>query len=215
MAHLLQRSASARVVVGVVVAIVVVVAMIADTTFVTDSDALAIRGSEFDPQEYTDRAFPEISGMIIDQAVPLPELAAKVAEDPAAAGAEHGQDMGAGRFTYAVSVTGTVVEVDEGFVYLEVPDMSATADVRIPMGSALSGNPVRDATGTIAFGDFPDQNDYQSVANFLRRKMLSEVIEPLDPPSLVGQTLQVHAGWVTGGPAETYLVMPVAIEVIS
>ena len=214
MANPLRRVKYPKILLGVVFGVALVAGMIADTTFVDTTAATEIRGSDFDPEEYTAQAFPEIRDMIIEQAVPLPELAAVIANDPTAAGAEYGQDMGAGRFTYPVSVTGTVDEVDSDYIHLSVDELPE-ADVRVPIGSALSGNPVRDATGTIAFGDFPDQNAYQSVANYFRRIMLAEVIEVLDPPSLVGKTLEIYAGWVTGGPADTYLLMPVSIEVVS
>lgn len=213
MTALIERVKRPRVLLGVAV-VILIPAMIMDTTFVDDTAATDIRGSDFDPQEYTDRAFPEIRDMVIEESVPLPELAEAIAADADAAGAEYGQDMGAGRYTYAVSVTGTVDEVDDDYIYLSVPELP-DSDVRVPYGSALSGNPIRDATGTIAFGDFPDQNDYQSVANFFRRRVLADVIEPLDPPSLAGESIEVHAGWVTGGPADTYLLMPVSMEVVS
>lgn len=214
MTKLMDLSKPLKALLGVLLVAALAAAMIVDTTFVDTTAATEIRGSDFDPQEYTDQAFPEIRDLIIEQAVPLPELAEAIASDFEAAGAEHGQAMGAGRYTYAVSVTGTVEEVDTDYIYLSVPELPE-ADVRVPYGSALSGNPVRDATGTIAFGDFPDQNDYQSVANYFRRKMLAEVVEPLEPPSLVGQTLEIYAGWVTGGPADTYLLMPVSMQVVS
>lgn len=214
MASFTHRSKPLKILLGALFIVALLAAMVADTKFVDTTAATEIRGSDFDPQEYTDQAFPEIRDMIVDQAVPLPELADAIANDPQAAGAEYGQNMGAGRYTYPVFTAGTVDEVDSDYIYLSVPELP-DADVRIPIGSALSGNPVRDATGTIAFGDFPDQNAYQSVANYFRRIMLADVIEPLDPPSLVGETLEVYAGWVTGGPAETYLIMPVSIEVAS
>lgn len=214
MAHLSQRLKPSKLLLSIVAVVLLLAGMVAGTTFVDTTEATDVRGLDFDPQEYTDQAFPEIRDMIVERAVPLPLLAESIASDPAAAGAEFGQDMGAGRYTYAVSVTGTVDDVDEEYLYLSVPELP-DADVRVPLGSALSGNPVRDATGTIAFGDFPDQNSYQSVANFFRRKMLAEVIEPVDPPSLVGETLGLYAGWVTGGPADTYLLMPVMMEVVS
>jgi predicted lipoprotein len=196
---------------------VVLVAAAASTTYVGPDDPRAAGQAAFSAEEYVAEAFPEIVEAIRGDTTDLTVLAAALADDPAAAGEQYGVDLGAGQFAYRVSAAGEVVDVDDDFVYLAVADPageSGELDVRIPLGTALTGTPVRDATGTIKFGDFTDQNEYQSVANQLKLKIQSEVIAPADPPSLAGRSVTVTGAWSTGGPPDLFIVQPVTIEVV-
>jgi predicted lipoprotein len=190
---------------------VVLVAAAASTTYVGPDDPRAAGQAAFSAEEYVAESFPEIVEAIRGDATDLTVLAAALADDPAVAGEQYGVDLGAGQFAYRVSAAGEVVDVDDDFVYLTVGD---DLDVRIPLGTALTGTPVRDATGTIKFGDFTDQNEYQSVANQLKLKIQSEVLGPADPPSLAGRSVTVAGAWSTGGPPDLFIVQPVAIEVL-
>jgi predicted lipoprotein len=202
--------------IGVTVGILVVVAlMIADTTFLSPEDAAAVSGPTFTPAEYVEDQFPAIAELIIENATDLVTVANAVADDPERAGAEYGISLGAGRYVYQVTTVATVDRVDDDFIHLTVPDMPPDSIVRIPLTTALSGTPVRDATGTITFGDFVDQTDYQSVANEFKLKLQSDVLSSIDPPALVDQEITVYGAVVAGAPAGTYFVQPVSIEVAS
>lgn len=187
-------------------------AMIWDTTFLDPVESAGHQPEQFDAEAYAAETFPELAQEIVAQATDLTVLVPAVREDLAAAGAEYGNNLGAGQYAFAVRVTGTVSEVDEDFVMLDVDGLPGESEVRIPMGMALSGIPIRDATGTIGFGDFPDQTSFQSVANAFQAIMRTEVLEPADPPSLVGQTVTVVGAWASGGPADLYLIQPVTID---
>jgi predicted lipoprotein len=195
----------------------VLVAAVVSTTYVDADDPLASGQAAFSAEEYVAEEFAEIVEAIRADATDLTVLAPAIAQDPAAAGEQYGVSLGAGQFAYRVSATGEVAEVDDDFVYLAAAGPAgepAELDVRIPLGPALSGTPVRDATGTIRFGDFADQNEYQSVANQLKLKIQSEVLAPADPASLSGRTVTVTGAWATGGPPDLFIVQPVAIEVV-
>jgi predicted lipoprotein len=85
--------------------------------------------------------------------------------------------------------------------------------VRVPLTTAINGSPIRDASGTIAFGDFRDQTEFQEVANQFRRLMIRDVIDPLDLTSIEGQQVRVVGAWLEGGPPDTFLIQPVLVEV--
>lgn len=87
------------------------------------------------------------------------------------------------------------------------------ADVRIPLTTALNGAPIRDVTGTVSFGDFANQTEYQEVANEYKLSIQRNVIGALDLGGLDGKTIDVVGAWAVGGPPDTYLIQPVAIEV--
>ena len=84
--------------------------------------------------------------------------------------------------------------------------------MRIPLGSALSGTPVRDALGIISFGDVPDQIAFQSVSQELKALMKSKVVEPANPGSLKGKTVTVYGAWASESPKTSFVVQPVQIE---
>lgn len=191
--------------------VVLLAAIVVDTKFLDADEAAGVNAPAFSAETYADEAFPQIAQAIADNATDLAEVVAAVGADPASAGAEYGTDVG-GTFVYQVSAAGTVDEVDADFVSLTVAELPAGSVVRIPLGAALNGTPIRDATGTISFGDFAGQTDYQSVANEFKLKMQSDVLGALDLPSLAGQQIVLVGAWVPGGPPGSFLVQPVSIE---
>ncbi len=190
-----------------------VAAMAIDTTYLSPEEAAAVNPPPFEASVYAAEAFPEIAALIEEEATDIVELAPAITEDPAAAAEASGNDVGGGRYGFAVSATGKVASVDEDFILLDVAGLPANSAVRIPVGRALSGTPIRDVTGTIGFGDFPGQSAYQSVANEFALLMQSEVLAPADPATLQDQELTVVGAYVTGGPPDSYLIQPVSIEV--
>lgn len=189
------------------------VAMVTNTTFLRPAEVVGLNPVEFDAAVYVEEEFPGIVESITAAATDLAVLAPALAADPVAAGAEYGTDLGSGKFAYPVRATGTVAEVDEAFLVLAVPGVPPAVTVRIPLAAAVSGTPVRDATGEITFGDFADQTDFQSVANELKLRIRSEVIGAIDPAALRGQEITVVGAYATGGPPDALLVQPVSIEV--
>ena len=83
----------------------------------------------------------------------------------------------------------------------------------IPIGLALSGNPLRDVTGKITFGDFYDQTQYQDAASALKDLVRSTIIDKLDLKSLPGKTLEIYGAWNNGPLPKTYNIQPTSIVV--
>lgn len=187
--------------------------MYLDTTFLSPQEAAAVNPAAFSPEEYAERAFPEVVDTLTENATDITELAPAVAADPAAAGQEYGTDVGSGKFAYAVEATGTVAEADADFLRLQIPDLPPDVVVRVPLGAAVSGTPVRDAPGDIVFSDFVDQTQFQSVANQFKAKILADVVGGIDPATMVGKEITVVGAWTPGGPEKTFSIQPVTIEV--
>lgn len=189
------------------------VAMILDTKFLSTTASAENRPATFDPATFAQDKWPELVDQITAKAVDVIELAKVADTDPAAAGKQFGQDLGAGSFAFSVKASGTVSAVDDNFITVTVPGMPAGDVVRIPLGLALNGSPVRDATGTIHYGDFVDQTAYQDVANALKTQIQQQVLAQLDPATLNGKTLTVTGAAMSGGPPGAYLIQPVSIQV--
>lgn len=200
---------------AVVAGLALVIAMVADTRFLSPADSAARQPVQFNAKTYAAKNFPVIAQKIAQKATDITVLAPAVDQDLAAAGAKYGNDLGAGQFAFPVTATGTVTQADANFLVLAVRGAPAKDTVRIPLDMALSGLPVRDATGSIKFGDFTDQTDYQSVANEFKIIMQQTVLAPVQPSTLKGKRLTVVGAWGSGGPPNSYILQPVSIKVAS
>jgi predicted lipoprotein len=198
----------------VVIGLVLVGALIADTEFLSPQASAQQQPAQFDPKAYAATAFPKVSAVITQKATDLATLAPAVDADLAAAGTKYGNNLGAGQYAFPVSATGTVSENTADFLVVAVPGMPAKDVVRIPLAYALNGIPVRDATGTIKFGDFRDQTAFQSVANEFKILMQSSVLAPVKPATLKGKRITVIGAWGSGGPPNSYIIQPVSIKVL-
>jgi predicted lipoprotein len=196
----------------VVVVIAVGAAMVWDTTFLDPEAAIVVGVAEFSPEEFAEVTFPQLTELYAETAVDVAEVGAALREDPDNAGERFGIDVGSGRFGYALEARGEAVEVDEDFITIAIDD-NPDLVVRVPLTTAINGSPIRDASGTIAFGDFRDQTEFQEVANQFRRLMIRDVIDPLDLTAIEGQQVRVVGAWLQGGPPDTFLIQPVLVEV--
>ena len=194
------------------VGLVLLLVIALDTTFLTAAEVKKLNPPAFDAETYGREAFPKAAKQIAADAVDVTDLAPAVDGDLAAAARKYGYDLGSGSYSFPLKATGTVTKVDDDFVELDVPDVPEGTEVRIPLGLALTGTPVRDAAG-ITFGDFAGQTDFQSAANQFKLRMQDEVLDELDTKGLEGKELTVTGGWNTGGPPKSFIVQPTSIAV--
>lgn len=193
--------------------VVLIIAMFVGTKFKSADAVAAGQPAAFNATTYANKKWPDLVQKIDSKAVDIATLAPAVDANLADAGKKYGQDLGAGSYAFPVKATGTVAAVDDNFMTLTVAGMPATDMVRIPLGMALSGSPIRDATGTIHYGDFTDQTDYQDVANALKTLSQKQVLAKITPASLKGKQITVVGAVGSGGPPHSYLIDPVKIEV--
>ena len=196
-----------------VVVVVLVLVVVLDTKVVSPEEFARLNPPAFNAATYARRTFPKLADRIAAEATDVTVLAPAVRRDLPAAGAKYGHDLGSGNYAFAIKATGTVAKVDADFVALRVADVPKGTEVRIPLGAAVNGTPVRDATGSITFGDFNDQTDFQSVANQFKLRVRQDVLDKLDKQGLKGKKLTVEGGWNTGGPPDSYIIQPTLIEV--
>jgi predicted lipoprotein len=196
-----------------VVWLALIIAMFLGTKFQSMAAAAKDQPAAFNATSYAKQKWPDLVQRIGSKAVDVTTLAAAVDANLPDAGKKYGQDLGAGSYAFAVKATGTVAAVDDNFMTLAVSGMPPQDAVRIPLGMALSGSPIRDATGMIHYGDFTDQTGYQDVANALKTLAQQEVLAKVTPSSLKGKQITVVGAFASGGPPNSYLIDPVKIEV--
>lgn len=202
-----------RFVVGGATAILVLLFVFLNTTFLSDAEVAADAPKEFSLTDFAAKNLPLIAADIQVKAVDMAIVAAAADKDIVVAGAEFGRDLGNKSFVFAVKTTAKVKSVDENFIVLDVPGASAQDTFNIPIGLALSGNPLRDVTGKITFGDFYDQTQYQDAANALKDLVRSSIINKLDLKTLIGKTLEIYGAWNNGPLKNVYNIQPTSIVV--
>ncbi|MCY1247832.1 hypothetical protein D9M72_611990 [compost metagenome] len=84
--------------------------------------------------------------------------------------------------------------------------------IRVQTGPAVNGTDLRDATGTIEFGQFKNQIEFQNAGSALNNEMKKQVLEGVDVNNLVGKTVSVTGVFKLVNP-KNWLVTPVGLEV--
>ncbi len=204
------------VVIGSAIAVVVVAAAVADTVFVSnDSQAQAADTAV----AYADQNFDTVVvPTILKKAQPFDELLPAVIADPDQAGEKWGSREDATKpWSFATTVTGTVVEGEFGEFGLEVDGAPDGLTVGVAIPPLGSNTALRDAGTKLTFGDFVNQTEFQNVAIEINKRDAEAVYGSLDPATLTGKTVTVTGAFTwaskTGGAIDHVTIIPVKIEV--
>jgi predicted lipoprotein len=191
-------------------ALLVLVLIALDTTVVQVGSEQDARVQAFSPEAYGQSEFPTIQALIEERAVPASELAAAIAADPAKAAADLGV-MSNGTPVFSTTFSGVVGEGRSGVYDVAVEGLDGIR-VRVQTGPAVNGTDVRDATGTVEFGQFTNQIEYQNAGSALNEQVKAQVLEPVDTDALPGKTIEVTGVFRLINP-EGWLVTPVRLGV--
>ena len=174
---------------------------------------VAAATSATDPKTYADSNWTQrIVPTVHDNAVEVTTVAAAIADDPAAAGKQYGNQAGTGSpYAFMVKGSGTVTDVDTsvptGPVTVEVPVAGGKpVKVTIATGPVIAGTAIRDAVKFISFGDFTNQIDYAEVANQINNKVKTEVVAPVDRDGLKGKKVDFYGAFSSLSPGTIFLV---------
>lgn len=206
--------------IGAGLAVVLVVAMIASTKFFTPEQLAEALPKPFDPATVATELYGKAQTELAADAKPLGDVVTGVQDDPEATAESSGAVApNESSWIFAVTATGTVEEATDQALRLTVDGISADTPVIVPLGTAIQGTVIRDATG-FKFADAPGQTDYQYVGDELKKLMQASVQEAVsDPASLQGKQITVTGAISVqnnGAPqpkAKPVNVQPVTIEV--
>ena len=109
-----------------------------------------------------------------------------------------------------VSFTATVGERKSNYHTVTIDGLPAELVVRVQTGPAVNGTDLRDATGTIEFGQFKNQIDYQNVGAELNKQVKDKVLANVDPASLTGKKVAAVGAFSLINPS-AYIITPVQI----
>jgi predicted lipoprotein len=188
-----------------------IAAMALDTKVVRVGSEQDTRTDAFSAETYGKKAFPQIQTAIEKAAVDAKVLAAAIAEDKAAAGEKYGKPGSVGPI-FPVKFSGVVGEGSSGIFAVAADGLPEGLRIRIQTGPAINGTEVRDATGTVEFGQFTNQIEYQDAGSALNNEIKSSVLAGLDRDQLTGKKVDVIGVFQLINPAG-WLVTPVRLVV--
>ncbi len=192
-------------------AVVLIAAMAFDTKVVRIGSSSDIAADEFSPERYGKTTFPKVQALIESHATDAATLAAALSKDQDAAAKQYGVAAEAGA-EIPVKFTGKAGDQDSGVYDVAVPGLPSTVKVTVQTGPAISGTDLRDATGTVSFGQFANQIEYQNAGSALNKQMKKDVLSKVDTEHLSGKTISVVGVFQASDPG-VWLVTPVKLDV--
>jgi predicted lipoprotein len=206
-------STKAKRVILAVVVVVLLVAMALDTKVVGKGSSLGAGPQAFSPAAWGKDNFPKVQAAIEKRAVDASTLAAAVAKSPTAARKKYGIDAGSGAGPeVSIKFTGVVGKGASGIYPVKVAGLPKDLLIRIQTGPAINGTDLRDAPGTVKFGDFTNQIDYQNAASALNAQLKKQVLAKVDTAHLTGKTVSVVGAFQLINP-NAWLVTPAKLTV--
>ena len=191
--------------------LVLIGAMAYDTKIVKIGSAADAHSDVFSAASYGASEFPKVEAAVESRATDAATLAAALSKDEAAAEKQYGVAGDAGA-EFSVKFTGRAGKQDSGVYDIAVPGVPNSIHISVQTGPAISGTDLRDATGTINFGQFSNQIDYQNAGSALNKEMKKAVLAKLDTGKLTGKTVSVVGVFQLGDPGD-WTVTPVKLDV--
>jgi len=202
--------AARRAIVAAIV-LVVLIGMGFGTKVVKIGADAAGESGAFSPEQFGQSEFPKIQSAVEKRAVDAATLTAAVAKDQAAAVKTYGVAASIAP-EMSVKFTGTVGEGQSGIYKVAVDGVPSTVTIRVQTGPAINGTDLRDATGTITFGQFVNQIEYQNAGAALNNTMKKSVLSKVDTSKLTGKKISVVGVFELINP-NNWLVTPVTLSV--
>lgn len=193
------------------VVIILVAAMALDTKVVRIGSPADVQADVFSPAKFGASEFPKVQAAVESRAVDAATLVAALAKDQDAAVKQYGVPADAGS-EIPVKFTGKVGSQDFGVYTVAVPGVPDSTQITVQTGPAIIGTDLRDVTGTITFGQFRNQIEYQNAGAALNTEMKKQVLAKIDTSKLTGKTISVVGVLLLTDPG-TWQVTPVKITV--
>ena len=199
-----------RRVVGIAIVAVLLGAMALDTTIVKIGSDADNRQAGFSAESFGAEQFPLIRDDVTSRAVDAVTLAKAISTDQQAASEQYGVATDIGP-VMPVSFSGVVGEGKSGIYNIEVEGLPDSLGIRLQTGPAINGTDLRDATGTIKFGQFTNQIEYQNAGSAINNEMKKQLLADIDTSSLSGKSIRVIGVFKLINP-DNWLVTPVSLE---
>lgn len=174
--------------------------------------------TEFDASSSATDMWDAAVANIEEKAVDLPTFFGEASGDLGSLVDKYGKySMGtSGSISYAVKGTGVVEEVNQekkaGYMTVKLEGYDGPEVVMIQIGSIYKGSSTRDTLDIVNFGDFTNQQEWAAISQELHTLIDTNVVQPLDPSSLQGKTIDFVGTFTVDGNDEV-LITTVKMEV--
>lgn len=200
-----------RAIIATVAVLLLIGAMALSTKVVKLDSAAGARPGGFSEAQFGETEFPKVQAAIEKRAVNAATLAAAIAKNQTAAAKTYGVTAG-DAIEIPVKFTGVVGKGDLGSYTVTIDGVPKSVVVSIQTGPAILGTDLRDATGTIDFGQFKNQIEYQNAGSALNKEMKKDVLAKVDTDKLTGKTITVVGAFALTDPA-SWTITPVKLDV--
>lgn len=201
----------AGLIVGVLATAILIAAMGFSTKIVRIGSPDDVQAGVFTPEAYGASEFPKVKAAIEEKAVDASTLLQALTTNRADAEKTYGVSTSTGPML-SVKLTGTFGAVKSGIYDVAIAGFPEKLRVRVQTGPAINGTDLRDATGTIAFGQFTNQIEYQDAGSALNNQLKKDVLAKLDTTQLTGKTVSVTGAFKLINP-NNWLITPVRLDV--
>lgn len=183
-------------VIGLIIALCVLPFSAGCTIVSIEELEAAEQSAEFDPQTFVDGVWQnQVIPAVLANAVDAPTVLSAIEDDLEAGGEAHGLFVG-GSYNFMIAGQGEVIAVDtesrNGTMEVKLNDYEGPATLILQIGPSIRGDALRDASGTIEFGQFKDQTEFGKVSRELNKRVAPDIIGDLDVASLVGKTVSFY-----------------------
>lgn len=171
----------------------------------------AAKSEAFDPPAYVDSIWDSKLITTFDQkAVDLSKILAEIQPDAdgtapketlVAIAKKYGLITVGEAHAYMVKGSGKIVSVNTetslGTAEVTLDGYSGPIKVLLYIGTRIPSDEtsVRDAVGFISFGDFKEQTEYGKVTSEINKRVLTQVLGPLDKSTLMGKTISFQGAF--------------------
>ncbi len=172
---------------------------------------------EFNATDSVQGMWESAEANIEEKAVDLPAFLGEAGGDLKSLVDKYGKySMGtSGSISYAVKGTGVVEEVNQekkaGYMTVKLDGYEGPEVIKIQIGSIYKGSSTRDTLDIIRFGDYTNQEEWAAVSQELHSQIDANVIQPVDPGSLQGKTIE-FVGTFTADSNDELLITVVKLE---
>lgn len=156
----------------------------------TDELEAARRQTAFDAASFAQSFWTERLPPALNDAPEAVEVLAAFRQNPQAAREKFGRKVGVSRTRFFVlRGRGTIVAVDAKGIRVTLGREADDPDILLHSG-LLFGNTIRDATGLVSAGDFPNSQHFNDVSTELNRIVEARVVPKLKERAAIGRKIR-------------------------
>jgi predicted lipoprotein len=173
---------------------------------------------EFSASDNVTSLWESAQANIEEKAVDLGEFLTEANGDLKSLADKYGKySMGtSGSISYAVKGQGTVEEVNQekkaGYMTVKLDGYDGLEVIKIQIGSIYKGSSTRDTLDIIDFGNYTNQEEWAAVSQELHTQIDTNVIQPADPSTLAGKTIE-FVGTFTVDKNDELLITAIKLDV--